>query len=123
MKYRGKYVYEHQLVWWRHTGNVVPDGYLIHHDNGEKRDNRFSNLKLQSRSHHASLHGHDQPMKGPPVQVNCGWCGGSFELTARVYDIRIKQSRSGQLFCCKSHQVRRQQADRRGRGVRATHGH
>jgi hypothetical protein len=112
-KYRGKYVYEHQLVWWQNTGTVVPNGYLVHHVNEEKRDNRFSNLRLQSRASHGFHHGSQQPQKGPPVEVACGWCRCSFQLTARVYDIRIKQTKSGRLFCCKAHQVRQQQQERR----------
>lgn len=114
-KYRGKYVYEHQLVWWQNTGTTVPEGYLIHHLNHRKRDNRFANLELQSRASHGSLHGAQQSQKGPPVMVTCGWCKSGFQLTARVYDIRMRQTRSGHLFCCKSHQVRWQQAQRRAK--------
>lgn len=112
-RYRNKYVYEHQLVWWRHTGTLVPQGHLIHHKNERKRDNRFSNLQLKSRSSHASHHAVLQPRKGPPVQVKCGWCGEGFVLTARNHAFRVKQSRSGHLFCCRSHQVSHQQAQRR----------
>ncbi len=112
-KYRGRYVYEHQLVWWQNTETVVPEGYLIHHVNEEKRDNRFSNLRLQCRARHGLHHGSQQPQKGPPVQVKCAWCQAAFQLTARVYDTRMRQSKSGNLFCSKSHQVRLQQAQRR----------
>lgn len=43
-KYRGRYVYEHQLVWWKKTGKLVPLGFVLHHKNEHKRHNVFSNL-------------------------------------------------------------------------------
>lgn len=55
-KYRGRYVYEHHLVWWKHTGEILPDGMLIHHKNENKRDNRFKNLELKSFSDHSKEH-------------------------------------------------------------------
>jgi hypothetical protein len=115
-RYRGRYVYEHQLVWWQHTGDLVPDGYVIHHVNERKRDNRFANLRLESRADHTSHHEAEKP-KAAPVRVTCGWCEQPFELARRAYAIRIARTTSGQLFCCKSHQVKQQQARRRARAA------
>ena len=58
-KYRGRYVYEHHLVWWRTTGETVPKGSVLHHRNEEKRDNRFANLELKDVAAHAR--GHARP--------------------------------------------------------------
>lgn len=59
-RYRGRYCYEHHYVWWKHTGQYVGDGFCIHHKNGNKRDNEFSNLELLSNVTHASRHGSTQ---------------------------------------------------------------
>jgi len=58
--YRGKYCYEHRLVWWRAHGEI-PDGFDVHHINGDKRDNCIKNLRAMSRSEHARLHALEQP--------------------------------------------------------------
>lgn len=55
-KYRGRYCYEHHLVWWRNTGQVVNPGYVVHHKDGNKHNNIFSNLELLSLSNHMRLH-------------------------------------------------------------------
>lgn len=50
------YVWEHLLVWEQGSGRSLPDGWVIHHINGKKDDNRFENLlALPRRSHHGML--------------------------------------------------------------------
>lgn len=53
------YAYEHALV-WSAAGRTVPPGYLIHHRNHEKTDNRLTNLRLVTVAEHARLHALEQ---------------------------------------------------------------
>ena len=41
----GKVYYEHRLIWIEAHG-PIPDGYVIHHINGKKTDNRLDNLAM-----------------------------------------------------------------------------
>ena len=52
--YRNK-VYEHRLVIENYLGRELKNGEEIHHVNGNKTDNRLSNLIVISRSEHMKL--------------------------------------------------------------------
>ena len=45
----------HRLVYEKHYGSI-PEGFCVHHVNGDKTDNSPSNLMLLSKSHHHKLH-------------------------------------------------------------------
>ncbi len=108
-KYREKYVYEHHLVWWQKTGQLVPDGFLLHHKNRNKRDNRYRNLELQKVGAHTAEHNRER--RQPDVIVPCGWCSSDVTVEARNY--RFKTGRGQKVFfCCRSHQVHHQHLTR-----------
>ena len=51
----GKTRQEHRLV-WEAAHVTIPDGYEIHHVDGNGHNNSLDNLVLLSRSEHAKLH-------------------------------------------------------------------
>lgn len=50
------YVLEHIYVWEKETGAAVPNGFCIHHINGDKSDNRIENLCMMTTAAHVKLH-------------------------------------------------------------------
>jgi hypothetical protein len=52
-----KYIFEHQLVMCEYLGlTEMPKDFVVHHINGDRKDNKLENLALLSKSAHSSLH-------------------------------------------------------------------
>ncbi len=98
-------MYEHHLVWWLKTGEVVTGSMLIHHKNNQKRDNRFENLEKKTRADHTAHHNRER--SGPPevVILTCAWCSKEFEVFKRNLGSRLKSTNN---HCSRSHSVKHQ---------------
>ena len=51
-----KTVLEHHLIWEEYWGQIVPDGYLIHHVDRNVKNNHITNLTLVTKSYHFFIH-------------------------------------------------------------------
>lgn len=76
-KYRGKYCYEHHLVYWENTGVVPNNDEVIHHIDENKHNNNFDNLELKKKNIHNREH---MTAKGRKyVILKCPACKKKFE--------------------------------------------
>lgn len=62
---KSRRVFEHVLVWESHHG-PVPAGWIIHHKNEDRLDNRIENLEAMSRSDHKRHHVGYKSVDGVP---------------------------------------------------------
>lgn len=74
-RYRGKYCYEHHLVWEKETGCPVPKGCIIHHKDGNKFNNDIKNLQLMSSIEHNRMH---STVGRKILEIKCPACGKIF---------------------------------------------
>ena len=47
---------EHRLIVEKNMGKFLKKGEVVHHINGNKKDNRLKNLKVLTRKQHSKLH-------------------------------------------------------------------
>lgn len=60
IKMRGKWTLEHDFIWLRDgEWGFIPEGYVIHHLNRDKLDNRIENLCCIPRDFHMDIHRND----------------------------------------------------------------
>lgn len=94
MKYRGKYCYEHYLVYWQAFGVVPKDDEIIHHKDEDKHHNVPENLELMKRKNHSVLH--NKKRLSSLVLLKCPGCQKLF-IKERRNTFLVK---GGTYSCC-----------------------
>ena len=61
-KPKRRWQFEHRRV-WEDVNGPIPDGWVIHHINEDKSDNRIENLCIMRRGAHASHHQRGKPKR------------------------------------------------------------
>ena len=69
----------HRAVWTYYYG-ALPDGYVIHHIDGDKSNNDISNLTIMPSADHMRLHARNEFFKGMSRKLfKCVVCGKEYE--------------------------------------------
>lgn len=100
----GKNYQLHRLIWETYKGEI-PKSYIIHHINGNKKDNRIENLACISQAEHNIIHAKDRPIwnKGLTIKNSNKWkktllkavetrTKNYFEKCKLVFNLRQKMS-------------------------------
>ena len=53
--YKSNNILLHRYIWEKHNGSI-PEGYVIHHIDGDKSNNNIENLQKLKYSKHLSIH-------------------------------------------------------------------
>ena len=64
----------HNAVWEQHRG-AIPDGYQVHHVNGDKQDNKIDNLALVTPTEHKRIHSPHFRRNKDEWERRCSICG------------------------------------------------
>ena len=88
----------HRVLMENSIGRNLLRGEHVHHINGDKFDNRLSNLELLAASEHARLH--RVPVED--IECICEKCGKTFYVEPHFYRLRLKRNKSGKVFCSHS---------------------
>lgn len=75
------YVLEHRIVVENQIGRILGANEVVHHIDGDKKNNRFDNLSIMNNIEHAELHGSTKSQR--LVLLRCPNCDKKFVKAKR----------------------------------------
>lgn len=93
------YVLEHRAIMENHLGRLLNTNEVVHHKDGNKKNNTIENLEVYTRSGHSSKHGREHGHQ--MVLLKCPICGKVFHRQKNKTFL-IKKNKMGCTCCSNS---------------------
>lgn len=93
------YVLLHRVIVENHLGRLLNSNEVVHHKDGNKRNNSIENLEILSPGEHTRLHGLQYGQSY--VKLKCPICGTEFELPKNK-SFLVKHNKYN-CNCCSHH--------------------
>ena len=91
---KNNYVLHHRIVVENALGRLLGSDEVVHHINGNKKDNCITNLQVLNAKEHAVIHGKE---KGRMYcQLKCPECGENFDRAKNATHLQ----RNSKYTCC-----------------------
>jgi len=94
-KTKNNYVLLHRVVMENHLGRLLNTNEIVHHIDGNKKNNSISNLQVMTAKEHNSHHGKEQGKW--LCELICPWCKKQFTLERRKTHLIRKKHK---YTCC-----------------------
>lgn len=102
----GKVVDEHRYIMSNHLNRNLTYNEVVHHKDGNKKNNDISNLELISRKSHATNHGYKTDEE-KYINLICSYCNKEFKAFRKDYNFKSSKGQEN-FFCGRSCQVKHQ---------------
>lgn len=89
------YVLHHRVVMENNLGRLLNPDEVVHHINGDKKDNRIQNLEVLDSRQHVRMHGLERGSKW--CELKCPQCSKIFHRERRNTHLIIKKNK---WSCC-----------------------
>jgi len=83
----GKITVQHRVIMEKHLGRLLKTDEIVHHKDGNGKNNDIQNLELMSLSQHGKLHAKPKHF----IELTCAYCGIKFSIKLSHYKYRIKK--------------------------------
>src|SRR5699024_7530836 len=96
LSFSNGYVLEHRVVFESIIGAYLDKEVIVHHINGIKHDNRFSNLQMMDRGYHTTLHhkgakrSEETRKRNSIAALKLGWTGNKHPMYKDI-DEKLKE--------------------------------
>ena len=90
----GRVIGEHRFIMEQKIGRKLQPNEIVHHKDGNKKNNHIDNLSIETRSFHSASH--QEP--GEMISLLCDYCNKPF--TREMYRIRTKRKHGQKFFYC-----------------------